>query len=285
MNHRVLEERFINVQTDIYNRDIHPTAVIEQGAVIGRNVKIGPFCYIGKHVVIGDECEIKPHVVIDGFTKIGRGNKIYPFAVIGQEPQDLKYNGEPSTIEIGDNNKIREHCTIHPGTSGDRMCTTIGNGNLLMVNTHIAHDCVIENCCIFANNVTLGGHVHVGNNVVIGGLSAVHQFVHIGEHAMIGGMTGIVCDVIPYGTVVEKRTASLESLNFIGLKRRNFPKEELFKANKFFKDVFENESGNLMDLVDLYESQYSDSLLVKNIIHFLRRDSKRGFYSGHGNSK
>lgn len=260
---------------------IHKTAVIEDGAVIGNNVKIGAFCYIGKDVVIGDDCELRPHVVIEGRTTIGKGNKIFSFAVIGQDPQDLKYEGEESRIEIGDNNKIREHCTIHPGTKGGSMLTKIGNGNLLMVNTHIAHDCVVENCCVFANNATLAGHVYVGNNVVLGGLSAVHQWVHIGEHAMVGGMTGVTEDVIPYGTVVEDRNTHLESLNLIGLKRRNFSREEINKLRHFYYDVFETNVGNLMELVDLVKDKYNDSTLVKNVISFLTRDSKRGFCTKH----
>lgn len=261
------------------NNFIHSTAIIEDGAKIGKNVKIGAFCYIGKDVEIGDNCELKSHVVIEGRVKIGSGNKIFSFAVIGQEPQDLKYEGEESTIEIGDNNRIREHCTIHPGTKGDKMKTTIGNGNLLMVNTHIAHDCVIANNCVFANNVTLAGHVHVDNNVVIGGLSAIQQFVHIGEHAMIGGMTGITKDVIPYGTVVEKRTASLQSLNLIGLNRRNFDRNEINQLRHFYKDVFESESGIMSELIKEAEIKYKDSKLVMNVINFLSLDSKRGFYT------
>lgn len=261
------------------NSSIHPSAVIEDGAKIGKNVKIGAFCYIGKDVELGDGCELKSHVVIEGRTKIGCGNKIYSFAVIGQDPQDLKYNGEESTIEIGDNNRIREHCTIHPGTKGDRMQTIIGNGNLLMVNTHVAHDCVIGNNCVFANNVTLAGHVHVGNNAVLGGLSAVHQFVRIGEHAMIGGMTGITKDVIPYGTVVEERDAKLQSLNLIGLTRRNFDKNEINSLRHFYKDVFEAETGNISELVEMAKDKYKDSKLVQNVVSFLEFDSKRGFHT------
>lgn len=277
MNLNVIENK--DFDRDTVDNYMHPTAIIEEGARIGSNVKIGAFCYIGKDVEIGDNCELKSHVIIEGRTKIGSGNKIYSFAVIGQEPQDLKYEGEKSVIEIGDNNRIREHCTIHPGTKGDNMKTTIGNGNLLMVNTHIAHDCVIANNCVFANNATLAGHVHVGNNVVIGGLSAVHQFVHIGEHAMIGGMTGITKDVIPYGTVVNERSAKLQSLNLIGLTRRNFDKNEITKLRHFYKDVFENDCGNISELIKIASEKYKDSKLIKNIVNFIGDGSKRGIHT------
>ena len=191
---------------DIINNDnigkdceIHPTAIIEDGAIIGNNVKIGAYSIIGPNVKIGDNCVIKPHVVIDGFTTIGKGNTIYPFVAIGQIPQDLKYHGEKSEIIIGDNNSIREHCTIHPGTEFDHLITKIGSNNLLMVNTHIAHDCQVGDNCVFANNATLAGHVHIGNHVVIGGLSAIHQFVKIGDGAMLGGLSGLGEDLIPHG--------------------------------------------------------------------------------------
>ena len=275
MNLNIVERKNLNGDNNI----IHCTAMIEDGAKIGVNVKIGAFCYIGKDVEIGDNCELKSHVVIEGRTKIGCGNKIYSFAVIGQDPQDLKYEGEESSIEIGDNNRIREHCTIHPGTKGDHMKTIIGNGNLLMVNTHVAHDCVIGNNCVFANNATLAGHVHVGNNAVLGGLSAVHQYVHIGEHAMIGGMTGITKDVIPYGTVVDERNAKLQSMNLIGLTRRNFDKNEINAVRHFYKDVFENECGNINELVELASEKYKNSKLVKNIVNFINNSSKRGIHT------
>lgn len=257
------------------NRNIHPTAIIEDGAKIGKNVKIGPFCVIGRNVVIGDNCELKSNVVIDGNTIIGKDNKIFSFAVIGQEPQDLKFEGENSKIVIGNNNRIREHCTIHPGTKGDHMITKIGNNNLFMVNTHIAHDCVIGNNCIFANNATLGGHVHVGNYVVIGGMSAIHQKVRIGKHAMIGGMTGIEKDVVPYGVAVEPRKTSLEGINLVGLKRRKFTKKQINDLRHFYKEVFCVESSNLFDLIEELKTKYEGSKVVEDIIKFLSQDSKR----------
>jgi UDP-N-acetylglucosamine acyltransferase len=256
---------------------IHQTAVIEEGARIGKNVKVGAFCVIGGNVVIGDNCELKAHVVIEGNTTIGKDNVIFPFAVIGQNPQDLKYKGEPSKIKIGNNNRIREHCTIHPGTRGDKMITKIGNNNLLMVNTHVAHDCIIGNNCIFANNATLGGHVHVENNVVVGGMSAIHQFVRIGKHAMIGGMTGVERDVIPYGVVVEPRNTSLEGINLIGLKRRDFTKKQINELRHFYKEVFCGENGNIFEILEDIKEKYSKSKVVLDVIKFLSVDSKRHF--------
>lgn len=265
----------INYKNTIINENIHRTAIIEDGAEIGDNVKIGPFCYVGKNVKIGDGTELKQSVIIDGYTTIGENNIIYPFAVIGQEPQDLKFEGEKSAIEIGDNNRIREHCTIHPGTKGDHLITKIGNNNLFMVNTHIAHDCVVGSNCIFANNATLGGHVHVGDFVVIGGMSAIHQKVRIGQHAMIGGVTGVVEDVIPYGVVVAPERASLEGINLIGLKRRNFTTEEMNSLRHFYKEVFLTDNGALFDTVEELKEKYKDSETVQDIIEFLFEDTKR----------
>lgn len=255
--------------------NIHPTAVIEEGAKIGKNVEIGAFCFIGSEVVIGDNCKLKSHVVIEGNTTIGKGNTIYSFAVIGQQPQDLKYKGEKSRIEIGNNNSIREHCTIHPGTEGDNMVTIVGNNNLLMINVHIAHDCVIGDNCVFANNATLAGHVHVDDYAVIGGLAGIHQKVRIGKHAMIGGMTGVGSDVIPYGVVIEERNASLVGINLIGLKRRNFTKEEIDNLRHFYKDAFCVEGESLFDVIKELKKKYKGSKVVKDVIKFIGEDSKR----------
>lgn len=254
---------------------IHPTAIIEDGAVLGKNVEIGAFCVIGNNVVIGDNCKIKPHVVIEGNTAIGKDNKIFSFVVIGQQPQDLKYEGEPSRIEIGDNNSIREHCTIHPGTKGDNMLTKIGNNNLLMVGAHIAHDCVIGDNCVLANNVTLAGHVYVDDFAVIGGLSGVHQFVRIGKHAMVGGMTAVERDVIPYGLAIGERRTSLEGINLVGLKRRDFTKDEMDNLRHFYKEAFCVDGSNLFELVESLKENYKDCQVVNDIIDFVMLDSKR----------
>ncbi len=262
------------------NCKIHPTAIIEEGAVIGNNVKIGAYSIIGENVKIGDNCEIKPHVVIEGYTTIGKGNKIYPFAAIGEIPQDLKYHGEKSEIIIGDNNSIREHCTIHPGTECDSLVTRIGNNNLLMVNTHIAHDCVVGNNCVFANNATLAGHVVIGNNVVIGGLSAVHQKVKIGNGAMLGGLSGLAEDLIPYGMAYAEtgRRSRLQGLNLVGLKRAGFDKKDIHEVLHFYKDVFESkEAGSIIDRAKDFRNKYSNNKLVNEIIDFLGTDTERQF--------
>ena len=261
---------------------IHPTAIIEDGAVIGNNVKIGAYSVIGENVKIGDNCEIKPHVVIEGYTTIGKGNKIFPFAVIGEIPQDLKYHGEKSEIIIGDNNSIREHCTIHPGTEGDNLITRIGNNNLLMVNTHIAHDCVVGNNCVFANNATLAGHVVVGNNVVIGGLSAVHQKVKIGSGAMLGGLSGLAEDLIPYGMAYAEsgRRSRLQGLNLVGLKRAGIDKKEIHELLQFYKSVFESkEAGSIIDRAQEFRKEYPDNKLVNEMADFLGTDTQRQFCS------
>ena len=199
---------------------IHNSSVIDKKAKIGKDVKVGPFCYIGPHVQISDGVELISNVHIEGNTKIGIGTKIFPFASIGTQPQDLKYKGEANTLEIGENNKIREYVTINPGTTGGGGKTVIGNNCLLMISSHVAHDCFIGNDVVIANNVPLGGHVTIEDSVVIGGNSAVQQFTRIGRLAMIGGMTGVLKDVIPFGLSFGNRNY-LRGINLIGLKRKN----------------------------------------------------------------
>ena len=254
---------------------IHPTAIIDQKAKIGENVEIGAFTLIGGNVEIGDNTIIKSHCVIEGFTKIGKNNIIFPFVAIGQDPQDLKFNGEKSEIVIGDNNKIREYVTIHPGTKDDNLITKIGNNCLFMVSSHIAHDCVIGNNVVLANNATLAGHVKVGDFAIIGGLSAVHQFVRIGNNAMIGGMSGVENDVIPYGAVTGER-ASLAGLNIIGLKRANFEREEIHALRAFYKELFEDKNENsLSDKISELAQKYENKKLVKNVVNFLQLENSR----------
>ena len=170
---------------------IHPTAIVEEGASIGANAHIGPFCIVGPHVEIGEGTVLKSHVVVNGHTKIGRDNEIYQFASIGEVNQDLKYAGEPTRVEIGDRNRIRESVTIHRGTVQGGGVTKVGSDNLLMINAHVAHDCTVGNRCILANNATLAGHVSLDDFVIIGGMTAVHQFCIIGAHVMVGGCSGV----------------------------------------------------------------------------------------------
>lgn len=262
------------------NSEIHPTAIVEEGAVIGSNVKVGPYSIIGSNVKIGDDCELKSHVVIQGHTTIGKGNTIFQFAVVGEVPQDLKYEGEKSEVIIGDNNSIREHCTIHAGTKGDNLVTKIGNNNLLMVNTHVAHDCIIGNNCIFANNATLAGHVHVDDFAFLGGLSAVHQKVKIGKGSMVGGLTGLAEDLIPYGMAYADngRRGGLQGLNLTGLKRRGVSKQDIQELMHFYREVFESEEpGSVVERAQKIREKYSSNKYAMDIADFLGTDTSRRF--------
>jgi UDP-N-acetylglucosamine acyltransferase len=255
---------------------IHPTAIIEDGAKIGDNVAIGAYSIIGKDVSIGDGTVVKSHVVVEGITEIGKNNTIFQFASIGAIPQDLKFGGEPSRTIIGNDNSIREFVTIHAGTKGGIMETRIGNKCLVMAYCHIAHDCVVGNNVVLANNATLAGHVIVEDNVVIGGLSAIHQFVRIGKGAMIGGMSGVESDVIPYGAVMGER-ANLAGLNLVGLKRQNLDKSEINTLRAFYKKLFDKTEQSFNKKVDDLMVEYQDSVLVKDVIRFLKSETSRAF--------
>ena len=250
---------------------IHETAIINPKAKIGKNVAIGPYSVIGPNVEIGDNNIIQSHVNISGNTKIGNGNKIYPFVSIN-EPQDLKYEGEPTNLIIGDNNKIREYVTINQGTISGGGKTVIGNNCLFMISSHIAHDCQVGNNVIIANNVPLGGHVIIEDNVVIGGNSAVQQFTRIGKMAMIGGMTGVLHDVIPYGLSTGNRN-SLQGLNLIGLRRAKFENKDILGLSNAYKEIFATQ--NVIENIKKLNDNYHENLLVKNVIDFIIKDKKR----------
>ncbi len=254
--------------------DIHPTAIVESRAELGTGVRIGPFCTVGGDVELGDGVEVVSHAVIAGRTRVGAGTRIFPFASIGHPPQDLKYRGEPSRLEIGAGNTIREHVTMNPGTEGGGMLTRIGDGCLFMVGAHVAHDCAIGDQVIMANNATLGGHVTVGNFAILGGLSAVHQFVRVGRHAMVGGMSGVERDVIPYGSVMGDR-ARLSGLNIIGLKRRNFGRETIHDIRKAYRLIFAREGTMPERLADVME-EFETNEPVREIVDFIRVESSRG---------
>ena len=251
---------------------IHNSSVIDKEAKIGKNVKIGPFCYIGPKVHIGDNVEIISNVHIEGNTKIGKGTKIFPFASIGTQPQDLKYKGESNSLEIGKNNTIREYVTINPGTQGGGSKTVIGNNCLLMISSHVAHDCNIGNDVVIANNVPLGGHVTIEDSVVIGGNSAVQQYTRIGRLAMIGGMTGVLKDVIPFGLSFGNRNY-LRGINIIGLKRKQYDKKKIMELDAAFKKIFS--SKNLYENLGKINGEYKENDLVKEVINFIRKDKKR----------
>ena len=251
---------------------IHKTAIIHSNAKISKNVKIGPYTVIGSNVEIGEETEIQSHVNIKGNTIIGKNNKIYPFTSIGNHPQDLKFQGEETKLEIGDNNKIREYVTINPGTNGGGGITKVGNNCLFMVSAHIAHDCFVGNNVILANNVPLGGHAHIGDNAIIGGNSAVQQFTRVGKSAMIGGMCGVVRDIIPYGIAHGNRSV-LQGLNLIGLRRKNFPNKEIMTLSEAYKEIFKNE--NLTENLSNLSKDFKNNQLVLEVIEFIEKDKKR----------
>ncbi|MCH2057178.1 MAG: acyl-ACP--UDP-N-acetylglucosamine O-acyltransferase [Thalassotalea sp.] len=216
---------------------IHEQAIIEPGAQIGKNVSIGPWTYIGKDVVIGDDCDIRSNVVIKGPTKIGKGNTIYQFATIGEDCQDLKYDGEPTELIIGDNNTFRECCTIHRGTIQDDSLTKIGSNNLFMAYTHVAHDCIVGSHCIMANNASIAGHVHVGDWAILGGMVGVHQFCKIGDHAFIAANSLVLKDAPPY-VMASGHGASPFGLNSEGLKRRGFEKDAILAIRRAYKALY-----------------------------------------------
>ena len=250
---------------------IDKTASIYKNAKIHSSVKIGPYTIIGPNVEIGENTEVQSHVCITGNTKIGKGNKIYPFVSIN-DPQDLKYNGEETSLVIGDNNKIREYVTINPGTVGGGGKTVIGNNCLFMISSHIAHDCQVGNNVIIANNVPLGGHAIIEDNVVIGGNSAVQQYTRIGKMAMIGGMTGVLHDVIPYGLSTGNRN-SLQGLNLIGLRRAKFKNKDILGLSEAYKEIFATK--NINENIYKLNGSFKENPLVKEVIEFITKDKKR----------
>ena len=243
---------------------IHQSSIIGKSVKLGENVKIGPFCNIDGNISIGEGTELKSHVSITGNTTIGRNNIFYPFSNIGCEPQDLKYSGEESFLEIGNSNIFRESITISKGTKDGGMLTSIKNNNLFMTGVHIAHDCKINNNNIFVNQVTLGGHVNILDNVVIGGLSAVIQFVTIGSFSMIGGMSGIDKNVLPFSLAIGNR-AKLRGLNLVGIRRNNFSKEEFNKINDLHenfidKDINLSVNNKVENIFHQYKSILNEKL-------------------------
>ena len=251
---------------------IHNSSVIDKKAKVSKKVKIGPFCYIGPNVELKDNVHLVSNVHIEGETTIGEGTKIFPFASIGTQPQDLKFKGEKSKLVIGKNNIIREYVTINPGTEGGGSKTIIGDDCLFMISSHIAHDCIIGNKVIIANNVPLGGHVTIEDSVVIGGNSAVQQFTRIGRLAMIGGMTGVLKDVIPFGLSIGNRN-HLQGLNLIGLRRHNYDNQKIIGLNKAYKEIFA--SKNLHQNLSKINGEFKDNELVGEVIKFIEKDKKR----------
>jgi len=262
---------------------IHPTAIVAPGAALADNVIVGPYCMIGENVVLAAGVSVRSHAVVDGRTTVGEDTRIFPFASIGLEPQDLKYRGEASELVIGRNNRIREYVTMNPGTVGGGMVTRVGDNCLFMVGAHVAHDCQIGNDVIMANNATLGGHVIVDDYAILGGLSAVHQYVRIGKHAMIGGMSGVERDVIPYGQVMGDR-ARLRGLNIIGMQRRGFSREDIQGLRNAYHFLFSSD-GTLSDRVNETAERFTGIGPVDDIIDFIRADSSRAICQPKGSNE
>jgi UDP-N-acetylglucosamine acyltransferase len=259
---------------------IHPTSVVEPGARLAQGVRVGPYCVVGAQVELQEEVELVSHVAVAGRTVVGAETRIFPFASIGHQPQDLKYRGEESRLEIGRRNIVREHVTMNPGTTGGGMVTRVGDGCLFMVGAHVAHDCRIGDNVIMVNNATLAGHVVIGDFAILGGLSAVHQFVRIGKHAMIGGVTGVERDVIPYGQVVGDR-ARLVGLNIVGMQRRGFSREQVQALRTAYQMLFD-EAGTLAERVDEVARQFLGVEPVRDVVEFIRADSQRGLCRPQG---
>lgn len=253
---------------------IHPTTIVEEGAIIGKHCKIGPYCMIGSEVTLGDAVELKSHVVVAGWTDIGDETAIFPFASIGHIPQDLKYAGERTKLEVGAKNRIRESASMSPGTAGGGGLTKVGDNNLFMVNTHVGHDCIVGNNNVFANGVGIAGHVTVGDNAVLGANSGVHQFCRIGSGAMLAAYAAVSEDVVPFGMVHGNR-AKLETLNLIGLKRRGFDKNTISGLRSAYQDVLYKSDATLQDRAAKARVDYPKNVLVAELVDFIQADTSR----------
>ena len=254
--------------------NIHPTAVIDPSAKVPASCKIGPYCVVGANVELGEECELVAHVVLEGPTKLGSHNKIFPFAAIGIGPQDLSYKGEPTRLEIGDHNQIREYVTIHRGTTKGGGLTKVGSHTLIMAYAHIAHDCVIGDHVILANAATLGGHVTVEEWASISALCPIHQFVTIGKHSYVGGGTTITQDVLPFSKTSAAREVHAYGVNAIGLQRRGFSEERIKKIQRFFRVLLASKLNTTQALEKLkQESDLGEDVAM--LIAFVEK-SERG---------
>ena len=256
------------------NKLIHPTAVIEHGADISDDVSIGPFSYIGSQVTLCSGVKIKSHVVVTGNTEVGEQTVIYPFSVIGEIPQDLKFSGEKTFLKIGKRNKIREHVTINTGTAGGGGLTSIGNDCLFMAGCHVAHDAIINNKVIVANNGAIAGHCIIEDDVIIGGLAGIHQFVRIGRGAIIGALTMVTNDVIPFGLVQGPR-GTLDGLNLIGLKRKGVDRSDITELRVAFQILAQGD-GTFQDRAKKLKEETTNDY-VDAIINFILGDSDRSF--------
>jgi len=259
---------------------IHKTAIIDSKAKISSNVEIGAYSIIGPNVEIDNDVVIQSHVNISGHTIIGKNNRIYPMASIGSDPQDLKYKDEKTTLMIGDNNTVREHVTINTGTIQGGGITIVGNNNLIMIGAHIAHDCIIGNNIVMANNSAVAGHAEIEDFVIIGAKCGVQQFTRIGKMAMIGGMTGVSRDVIPYGLSTGNRNF-LNGINVIGLRRDKVQNKEIIGLTEAYKEIFK--SKNLNENLSKLKGKFKDNILVKEVLEFINKDKKRPICTPYSN--
>lgn len=254
--------------------DIHATAIVDPKAQIGSDVKIGPYCIIGPMVTLGNDCTLMSHVVINGNTTIGPRAQIFPFASLGQQPQDLKYHGEDSRLEIGADAMIREYVTINTGTEGGGRLTKLGDKCVALSSVHIGHDCTIGNGVILSSATILAGHCRVADHVIFGGGAAVHQFVRVGRNAFIGGASAVESDIIPFGLVVGNR-ASLMGLNLVGLKRHGFSRERIFALRDAYGQIFDDKLGPLRERVAAVAERFADQADVMEIVSFIQSVSDR----------
>lgn len=252
---------------------IHPTAIVEDGAALGEGVRIGPYCIVGPRVTLGDGVELVSHAVVTGNTSVGARTRIFPFASIGHQPQDLKFHGEDSRLEVGDDCLIREGVTMNGGTEGGGLLTKVGNKCALLANSHVAHDARLGDGVILSNNVMIAGHVHIGDHVIFGGGSAIHQFARVGSHAFIGGLAGIENDVIPFGMALGNR-AALAGLNLVGLKRRGFDRDAIHELRRAYRAIFAPE-GTLKERVETVAADLGDRPHVREILDFIRQGGDR----------
>jgi UDP-N-acetylglucosamine acyltransferase len=252
---------------------VHSTAIVEDGAKLGTGVKIGPFCIVGRDVHLGDNVELVSHVVVAGTTEIGARTRIFPFASIGHQPQDLKYKGEPCTLSVGTDCIIREGVTMNPGTAGGGTVTTVGDGCAFLANSHVGHDCRVGSNVIFSNNVMLAGHCTVGDYAIIGGGAAVIQYARVGPHSFVGGMSGLENDLIPYGMALGNR-AYLSGLNIVGLQRRGFSRADIHDLRRAYRLLFAAE-GTLIERMEDVAEEFAGHAIVQEILAFIREGGKR----------
>lgn len=252
---------------------IHPMSIVEDGAIIGENVSIGPFCHVGPQVVLGDDVTLISHVVVTGRTTIGRATRIFPSAVIGGEPQSIHHAGEDTTLVVGVENTIREGVTMNAGTVGGGGETVVGDHNLFLAYSHVAHDCRLGNHIILSNNVLLAGHVTVEDRAILGGGSAVHQFTRVGRHAFVGGLSGVSNDLIPYG-MLNGNPGILSGLNVVGMTRAGIERSVIHRVRRAYKDIFEGPESIRINARTIRDD-YLDCPQAIEILDFIEADAER----------